>query len=356
MDLVAFHSSDSEMVEAHRESLVPYDKLEDALSRTVVATGEPLLIPDASAEASRARLPAKAGAHLERVHSLLAVPLRSRGEVIGSITTLRRSAEHPYTPEDQSLLEQLTDRAGLAIHDVRLHQELLAAVQVRDDFLAVAGHELRTPLAALLLQLQGLQRAARRESAPASIERRLEKAELSVLRLERLIAQLLDVSRITAGRLHLEPESVDLSELVKEVTARYSEADAGRAISVEAEDHVMGHWDRLRIEQVVSNLVGNAVKYGLEEPIEVTVQTEPHEAIVRITDHGIGIDKEHQEKIFQKFERAVKTRDFGGFGLGLWIARQIVEASGGKIEVESVPGRGSTFAVHLPSNGASPPH
>jgi signal transduction histidine kinase len=331
---------------------VPHETLADALSRTVIETGDPLMVTDASTEASRARLPALA--RFDQVHSLLAVPLRSRDELIGTVTAARTSAGTPYTLEDQSLLEQLTDRAGLAIHNARLHQELQAAVRVRDDFLAVAGHELRTPLAALLMQIQGLQRATQKGSAVA-IDQRLGKAARSGARLERLIAQLLDVSRITAGRLRLEPELIDLSELVQEVASRFVEADAGGlSISVRSEGHVVGHWDRLRIDQVVSNLVGNAVKYGRRQPIEIVLQTEQDDALVRITDRGIGIDQEHQKKIFQRFERAVATRDFGGFGLGLWIAREIVEASGGKVEVQSTPGEGSTFTVRLPIKRSQP--
>jgi signal transduction histidine kinase len=116
---------------------------------------------------------------------------------------------------------------------------------------------------------------------------------------------------------------------------------------VHCETEVHGRWDRLRIEQMVSNLVSNALKYGQGKPVEAALWTEDGQAIIRVTDHGIGIDEEHQKRIFQRFERAVATRDFGGFGLGLWIARQIAEASGGRIEVESKLGEGSAFTIRL---------
>ncbi len=290
------------------------------------------------------------------VHSVLAVPLRSRDTIIGSLAISRTSPGRSYTPEDQSLLEELSDRAGLAIGNAQLHQDLKVALQARDDFLATAGHELKTPLAALMMQIQGLQRAVQKDPT-AKVGERLGKAAGSGLRIERLINQLLDVSRITAGRLRLEPEAVNLSEVVTEVVARFAEAVTKHhsPITFHFDGQVSGLWDRLRVEQVVSNLVENAVKYGQGQPVEVDLRMEDGDAVLRVTDHGIGIDEEHQKKIFQQFERAVATRDFGGFGLGLWITRQIVDASGGKIEVKSAPGQGSTFTVRLPVSPVGPP-
>ncbi len=225
---------------------------------------------------------------------------------------------------------------------------LRTAVQVRDDFLAVAGHELKTPLAGMLLQIQGLQRLVQKDPA-ASIGPRLEKASGSGLKMERLINQLLDVSKIAAGRLNLEPEPFDLSELVKEVAALFENADGPESrITTRCAGQVRGRWDRARIEQVITNLVGNAMKYGQGKPVEIDLRAENGEAILRVADHGIGIDSDHQKKIFQKFERAVATREFGGFGLGLWITRQIVTASAGRVEVQSTAGQGSVFTVRLP--------
>jgi signal transduction histidine kinase len=220
---------------------------------------------------------------------------------------------------------------------------------VRDDFLATAGHELRTPLSVMLMQLQSLQRVLRQDPT-VSVTDRLDKAERSGRRLEKLISQLLDVSRIAAGRLSLEAEPFDLAQLVREVVTRFSEAGttARSPIVVRADAAVHGSWDRNRIDQVITNLISNAVKYGKEQPVEVELWADAESAHLRVTDHGIGIDDEHQTKIFQKFERAVNTREFGGMGLGLWITRQIVEASGGSIEVKSVVGQGATFSIRLP--------
>jgi signal transduction histidine kinase len=213
----------------------------------------------------------------------------------------------------------------------------------------MAGLELRTPLATLLMQLQGVQRTLRKDPT-AKVEERLAKAERSGLRLEKLINQLLDISRIAAGRLSLEPEAFNLADLVKEVVARFSEASlmANSPITIQPEMALNGVWDRERIDQVITNLISNAVKYGRGKPIEVELSSEAGYALVRVIDHGIGIDVANQQKIFQRFERAVASREFGGIGLGLWITRQIVDATGGTIEVKSAPGAGATFSVRLP--------
>jgi two-component system OmpR family sensor kinase len=225
-------------------------------------------------------------------------------------------------------------------------------VRLRDDFLSIAGHELRTPLTALQLQLQGLVRNARKPSPPpvADLVDRLEKASGHVARLERLINELLDVSRITTGRMGMHREEIDLAALAREVIERFAD-DSERAhapVALSAPAPVVGHWDRLRIDQVLTNLVANAIKYGAGQAIDVEVAREDGRAVVRVRDHGIGIGPAAQERIFGRFERAVSERHFGGLGLGLWIARQIVEAHGGAITVRSTPGRETLFTVELP--------
>ncbi len=228
--------------------------------------------------------------------------------------------------------------------------KLAEALHTRDDFLAIAGHELKTPLTALLMHVQGLQSARRAEVSAEKFDARLEKAARVGDRLASLIDQMLDVSRITAGRLQLEPEEFDLGALVKEVSDRFSEeaARAGSSIALDLQDGVHGTWDRLRLEQVVTNLISNAVKYGKGNPIDMLLTLEGGVAVLRVKDRGIGILPGQQAKIFERFERAVGPREFGGFGLGLWITRQIVEASGGGISVESEPGVGSVFTVRVP--------
>jgi PAS domain S-box-containing protein len=229
-------------------------------------------------------------------------------------------------------------------------QRLSDALRVREDFLAIAGHELKTPLAALLMHVQGLERAAQKDESASRWKERLSKASAAGFRLEKLIDDMLDVTRITAGRLRLQPEPTDLDVLVREVVERFAEqaARTQSPISLWAEARVSGLWDRLRLDQVITNLVSNALKYGKGKPVEIEVREEMGRALVRVRDHGIGIDPDQQRKIFQRFERVVAPREYGGFGLGLWISRQIVEASGGQIEVESTLGDGATFTLSLP--------
>jgi signal transduction histidine kinase len=239
-------------------------------------------------------------------------------------------------------------------HRERIEQELREAVVMRDDFLSVAGHELRTPLTAVQLQVHSLLgRARERYGTDGYLLERLERVRRQTERLSGLIDELLDASRISAGRLTLEPEECDLAALVREVADRAAEAAAraGCALRVAAEAPVRGHWDRLRIEQVVSNLLGNALKYGAGKPVEVQVQGGRDRARLAVRDAGIGIPIEDQARIFRRFERAVSSRNFGGLGLGLWIVRQVVEAHGGTVRVESEPGQGATFIAELPYAG-----
>ena len=173
-------------------------------------------------------------------------------------------------------------------------------------------------------------------------------------RLTALINSLLDISRITAGRLDLDLEPVDLAAVVRDAAARFREdlARAGCALQIQTDGSCSGEWDRVRLEQVVTNLLSNAAKYGASRPIEVTVSGTRRRASFRsgITASGFRGD---QARIFERFQRAVSDRHYGGLGLGLWIVRQIVDGLGGSIRVESEPGEGSTFTVLLPRPRAS---
>jgi len=179
---------------------------------------------------------------------------------------------------------------------------------------------------------------------------RIITSERQVERLTALINSLLDISRITAGRLDLDLEPVDFAAVVRDAAARFREdlARAGCSLEIQTDGPCVGEWDKVRLEQVVTNLLSNAAKYGSSRPVEVTVSGDGPTAVLSIRDHGIGIPPEHRSRIFERFERAVSDRHYGGLGLGLWIVRQIVEALGGSIRVESETGEGSTFTVLLP--------
>jgi PAS domain S-box-containing protein len=235
----------------------------------------------------------------------------------------------------------------------RAHQELHAAIQLRDEFMSVASHELRTPLSALQLQLQSLQRLLQQmgaESLSGHVTKKLVTAVRQTERLAKLIDSLLDVSRIEQGKLELQLENFDLADAVQEVAERFRDeaARAGCELNISSQS-VTGRWDRLRVEQVITNLISNSIKYGLGKPISLSVgPLDEGVAAITVQDEGIGIDPDKVKCIFNRFERAVPTRHYGGLGLGLYIARQIVQEHGGQIEVESRPGAGARFVIKLP--------
>ncbi|MDI1476815.1 ATP-binding protein [Polyangium sp. y55x31] len=256
----------------------------------------------------------------------------------------------PLKLAEDRIREQAKRMEAQAIDNANLFQEALQAISARDDFLAVASHELRTPLTPLKLQLERLVRDARAGASQERMAPALEVAHRQAGRLAALIDRLLDVSRITAGKLDLSLDEVDLCALVQDVVTRFGREaeEAGCPISFHHDKPLWGTWDRLRLEQVVTNLLGNAIKYGRGKPIELELEADDGTARLTVRDQGVGIAPEDQGKIFERFERAVSNQSFGGLGLGLWIVRQIVETHGGTVRVESTPGVGSTFCVELP--------
>lgn len=285
------------------------------------------------------------------IASYMVLPLSVRGRTLGTLTLLSAESGHRYDADDEALAEELARRIALAIDNARLYREAQDAIRARDEFLSIASHELRTPLTPLQLQVQSLRRMADKgELPPERLRQKLEVAERQVERLGKLVANLLDISRITAHRLLLEPEDVDLAALVRDLVERSRDhlSRAGCTVDLRAPDALVGRWDRMRLEQVFTNLLSNALNYGAGKPIEVRLEAEGDHARLTVRDHGIGIAPEDQRRIFQRFERAVSERHYGGFGLGLWICRQVVEAMGGTIAVASALGRGATFTVRLP--------
>jgi PAS domain S-box-containing protein len=272
--------------------------------------------------------------------NLSAAPLRdAHGRVIGMMATLA----------------DITERKQAEVERTRLLQDLEEALRARDQFLAVASHELRTPLTSLRLQVDGLLRAAqlaRLEAlSPERLRVRASRLQGQAERLEILIDALLDVSRITAGRLVLDREDVDLLALVHDVVSRHEEqlAHAQCLVSVTAEgEPAIGCWDRLRLDQVITNFLTNACKYGAGKPIDIVVRSTKDQSELIVTDHGVGIPESDQGRIFERFERAASKTHISGWGLGLWISRQVTLAMGGTISVDSEVGVGSTFTVTLP--------
>ncbi|WP_437736807.1 ATP-binding protein [Sorangium sp. So ce1335] len=292
--------------------------------------------------------------------SFMCVPLATRERVFGTLTFIAARSGRRYTQADLAAAEELARRCALAVDNARLYNDAQRAIAIRDEFLSIASHELKTPLTPLSLQIQILMRRAPelccdREHL-AWLMSRLGLVRRQSERLRRLVDNLLDVSRIAAGRLALDLEPVRLSDIARQVVSRFHEggdlAESASRITVSADDDgAFGSWDRMRLEQVIDNLVSNALKYGQGSPIHIAVTSTSSTATLTIADHGIGIAPEHIDRIFGRFERAVSARNYGGLGMGLYISRQVVEALDGSIEVSSVLGEGSTFKVTLPLAG-----
>jgi signal transduction histidine kinase len=228
-----------------------------------------------------------------------------------------------------------------------VEDQLERANQMNDEFLAAAAHELRTPLATLKLETQsilsGTQLSAER------LRYQVSKMDRQADRLIQFVDALLDASRLGSGELSLERSRVDLHAIARRAIARIAEdGRAGVAITLDAPGPVEGWWDAARLELVLGNLIGNALKYGGGVPVQVVVSATPTSARISILDRGIGIADVDQERIFARFVRVAPQANYGGLGLGLWIVRQVVEAHGGTVHVDSVPGEGSTFIVDLP--------
>ena len=233
------------------------------------------------------------------------------------------------------------------------------AVQTRDSFLSMAAHELRTPLTSLQLQVQRLVRdePAPGAQVPESFRQGLAKAEHHVRGLGALVHRLLEVPALQTGTLDLERGPVNLSALAREVAdgMRASASRAGSKITLDLQPDVQGDWDRARLAQALTCLLTNAITYGMGKPIALRLRTDGGTARLSLEDHGLGIDPKDQERVFLRFERAVSESSYGGFGLGLWVVKQIVNALVGEVSVSSQLGAGATFLVVLPLETAAAP-
>ncbi|VVN02814.1 Sensor histidine kinase RcsC [Pseudomonas fluorescens] len=246
--------------------------------------------------------------------------------------------------EQEALLKQLQST----------QLELEQAVRMRDDFMSIVAHEVRTPLNGLILETQLRKMHLARDNAAAfaldKMHAMVDRDERQIKSLIRLIEDMLDVSRIRTGKLSIRPTRFDLSALVRNLLQNFApQIDAAEcSVSLEAGQTVEGRWDEFRIEQVISNLLTNALRYGAKSPITVKVYSDNGQALVEVRDHGIGIGEENQKRIFQQFERVTAKHAVAGLGLGLFISEQIVTAHGGTITVESRIGEGALFRVCLP--------
>ncbi|WP_095054937.1 hybrid sensor histidine kinase/response regulator [Pseudomonas sp. Irchel s3b2] len=258
-------------------------------------------------------------------------------------------------------LEQSRREQGALLQQLQnIQNELEQAVRMRDDFMSVVAHEVRTPLNGLILETQlRKMHLARGDAAAFTLDKMhamVDRDERQIKSLIRLIEDMLDVSRIRTGKLSIRPNRFDLVQLMNNLLQNFApQVEAAESsVTLTANQPVVGNWDEFRIEQVMSNLLTNALRYGAKSPIDVRVYNQDGQARVEVQDRGIGISEENQQRIFQQFERVSANAVVAGLGLGLFISEQIVAAHGGSITVESRIGEGALFRVCLPLQENSP--
>lgn len=284
--------------------------------------------------------------------AIATAPLLIGETCLGSINFIFKN-ERTFSEEDKKFILAIAGQCAQALYRSKLYDDAKKAIQVRDEFLSIASHELKTPLTPLKLQLQLLARQLKTEPeilTETKIDKIMSNSDKQLNRISKLIDDLLDVSRITAGKLKLSIEKVNLQDILKDLLVQYGHQlqSNHEKVELDADVEVVCNVDPLRIEQVIVNLLSNAVKYAPSKTIRISLLKQGNIAKICIKDQGPGIDPEHHERIFQRFERVKATDNIGGLGLGLYISRQIIEAHNGKIYVESTPGQGSNFIIELP--------
>lgn len=256
-------------------------------------------------------------------------------------------------------LEHSRQQQEALLKELRATQaELQRSLRLRDEFMSMVAHELRTPLNTLFLETQmrtvNLERGNLTAFEPDKLNKMVARDGRQIRSMVRLIDDMLDVSRITSGKLSIRREAVDLTSLVRRVAddlAPYA-ATTGSVLEVMAFEPIQGYWDAFRVEQIVVNLISNAVRYGQGQPVEISLAHTQNSAVIEVRDHGIGINARDQERIFDAFERVMHQDRTGGLGLGLFITKQLVDAHGGAITLQSQPGNGALFSVTLPLAGS----
>ncbi|MDN2710170.1 hybrid sensor histidine kinase/response regulator [Janthinobacterium sp. SUN118] len=256
-------------------------------------------------------------------------------------------------------LEYSRQQQEALLKELRATQaELQRSLRLRDEFMSMVAHELRTPLNTLFLETQmrtvNLERGNLAAFEADKLNKMVARDGRQIRSMVRLIDDMLDVSRITSGKLSIRREPVDLASLVRRVAddlAHYA-ATTGSVLEVLAFEPIQGYWDAFRVEQIVVNLISNALRYGQGQPVEISLAHTQNSAVIEVRDHGIGISAKDQERIFDAFERVMYQDRSGGLGLGLFITKQLVDAHGGAITLQSQPGNGALFSVTLPLAGS----
>ncbi len=350
---VAIAHTDPEKIALAEELQRRYPPDADTGAMRVVTTGEPMLVTEVTEEmlARGARDPE----HLDMLRALglqsaLVVPLAARGAFLGAMTLIRSAAQVPYSAADVPFITELARRAGIAVDNARLLHEATESVRLRDDFLATASHDMRTPLATILGYLQIAQRHVRAIPDPGRLPDFLERAERTAVRLARLVAELMDVSLIRAGQsLPLALEEVNLTDLIAGSLQEHRAISDSHTLVEAGDAEVVIVSDPSRIHRILDNLVGNALKYSEHgTTVVVGARADGADAVLWVTDHGVGIPAAELPRVFERFQRASTSVGAPGVGLGLAGSRTVARQLGGDLTAESVVGEGSTFVLRIP--------
>jgi len=339
----------------------------ESASGLALSSDAPVFVWDLPGER---RFPPRPDLLARKVVSSLTVPIHGESpEAPYGVLSAHCTKQRAFTSNDAAYLSSIANVLAAAIARVRADERVREAqhqaemqvlrleqaeeaLRQRDEFLGVAAHELRTPITALRLRLQSLEQSLRRGTGggPEEVAEKIQRSMRNTTRLAVLVERLLDVSRIVGGRLTLNREPVDLAEAAADVLEDVKEQAeiAGSELKLEVRARPRAEVDLLRIEQVLTNLVGNAIKYGAGKPVEVAVDQQGDQAGITVKDSGIGIAPQGLERIFNRFERMAPSNSYPGLGLGLYISRRVVDAHGGTIGVTSEEGKGATFEVRLP--------
>jgi K+-sensing histidine kinase KdpD len=326
-------------------------------SPLVIRSGEPLFYPDVSDEMLQQAASDPEELRLLRLvgyRSMIVVPLRARERIIGALGLISTAdSGRVYNSDDVDLAAEFARRAGVALDNARLYQEAQEAIQIRNQFLSIAAHELKTPLTALSGQAQLVQRRmSRGEQTPERLGRSLAIIGQQAERLDTMVGTLLDVGRLERGQFVLEQQTLDLVGLVGRVVDEVRpDLDHHTLVYEHGVDPILVNGDSLRLEQVVHNLVNNAVKYSpAGGTIMVRVERQAEAALLTVSDEGLGIPAGDLPQLFQQFYRAdnVAAHHISGMGIGLYVVREIVTKHNGTVDVTSIEGVGSTFTVRLP--------
>jgi signal transduction histidine kinase len=284
--------------------------------------------------------------------STLRVPLEAGGLGAGYLTAWLENGRS-FTADQAVVIEAAGRHLSAALERQRLRAQAEEALAQRDRFLAMASHELRTPLQALklVLEVMATRAGATADELPADwLRAKLGRAQASAARIQLLVDTLLDTANLSKGGVVLHRERVDLADVARSVIeGLHDQLEwSGCVCRFTSRGLTDGNWDRLRLEIVVTNLISNAMKYGVGRPIDVEVAGAEEAVCLSVADRGIGIASSERARLFRPFERLATGANVGGFGLGLWTVKQLVDALGGAVAVESTPGAGSVFSVSLP--------